>query len=95
MILRYNSFIEGDLLFESLINETYVYYVKDFKDVLYKLSKSSQIAKDLIDLEYRDVKNDMTFISLSDREGYISGSTLRNLKNNVEKSFKDWAETKI
>jgi hypothetical protein len=92
MILRYNSFINEDLLFESLINETYVYYVKDFKDALYKLSTQSQIAKDLIDLEYKDVKNDMTFISLSDREGYISGSTLRNLKNNVEKSFKDWAK---
>jgi hypothetical protein len=92
MILRYNKFIEEDLLFESLINETYVYYVKDFKNVLYKLSKQSEIAKDLIDLEYKDVKNDMTFISLSDREGYISGSTLRNLKNNVEKSFTDWAK---
>ena len=92
MILRYNSFIENDLLFESLINETYVYYVKDFKDVLYKLSKQSEIAKDLIDLEYKDVKNDMTFISLSDREGYISGSTLRNLKKNVEKSFTDWGK---
>ena len=92
MILRYNSFIENDLLFESLINETYVYFVKDFKDVLNKLSKQSEIAKDLIDLEYKDVKNDMTFISLSDREGYISGSTLRNLKNNVEKSFTDWGK---
>ncbi len=92
MILKYNKFIEADLLFESLINETYVYYVKDFKDALYKLSTQSQIAKDLIDLEYKDVKNDMTFISLSDREGYISGSTLRNLKNNVEKSFTDWAK---
>jgi hypothetical protein len=92
MILRYNNFIDEDLLFESLINETYVYYVKDFKDVLYKLSKQSEIAKDLIDLEYRDVKNDMTFISLSDREGYISGSTLRNLKNNIEKSFNVWAK---
>lgn len=93
MILKYNSFIEDDFLFESLINETYVYYVKDFKDILYKLSKQSEIAKDLIDLEYRDVKNDMTFISLSDREGYISGSTLRNLKKNVEKSFTDWAKS--
>ena len=92
MILKYNSFINDDLLFESLINETFVYYVKDFKDILYKLSLQSQIAKDLIDLEYKDVKNDMTFISLSDREGYISGSTLRNLKNNVEKSFTAWAK---
>lgn len=48
MILRYNSFIEGDLLFESLINETYVYYVKDFKDVLYKLSKSSTRLEEII-----------------------------------------------
>jgi hypothetical protein len=92
MILKYNSFINDDLIFESLINETFVYYVKDFKDILYKLSKQSPIAKDLIDLEYKDVKNDMTFISLSDREGYISGSTLRNLKNNVEKSFLNWAK---
>lgn len=87
MILKYD-----DLIFENMINETYVYYIKDFKDILYKLSTQSQIAKDLIDLEYRDVKNDMTFISLSDREGYISGSTLRSLKNNIEKSFTDWAK---
>lgn len=85
MILKYD-----DLIFENMINETYVYYIKDFKDILYKLSLQSPIAKDLIDLEYKDVKNDMTFISLSDREGYISGSTLRSLKNNVEKSFRDW-----
>jgi hypothetical protein len=91
MILKYNKFID-DLIFESLINETYVYYIKDFKDILYKLSTQSEIAKDLIDLEYRDVKNDLTFISLSDRDGYISGSTLRNLKNNIDKSFTEWAK---
>lgn len=92
MILKYDSFIKNDFVFESLINETFVYYVDDFKGVLNRLSKQSQIAKDLIDLEYRDVKNDMTFISLSTRDGYISGSTLRNLKNNLEKSFTDWAK---
>lgn len=92
MIIKYDLFIKNDLVFESLINETFVYYIEDFRNILYKLSSQSQIAKDLIDLEYKDVKNDMTFISLSDREGYISGSTLRNLKSNVEKSFKDWAK---
>lgn len=88
-----NTYKQPDFLSESLITETYLYFIKDFKDVLSKLSLESPIAKELIDLEYRDVKNDMTFISLSDREGYISGSTLRNLKKNIEKSFTEWAKT--
>ena len=42
MLLKYN-----DLIFESLINETYVYYIKDFKDILVKMSnlQQNQIAK--------------------------------------------------
>jgi len=91
MLSNYNSFVE-DFILESLINETYLYFVKDFKDSLYKISTKSQIAKDLIDAEYRDVKPDMTFISLSDKEGYVSFTTLRNLKRNIEKSFAEWAK---
>ena len=84
MLLKYN-----DLIFESLINETYVYYIKDFKDILVKMSnlQQNQIAKELLDIEYRDNKSDRTFISLTDKDGYLSFSTLRNLKSNLDKSF--------
>ena len=93
MILDYNSF-KDDFLFESMINETFIYYVKDFKDVLYKLNtKGNTIAKDLIDIEYRDSKSDNTFISLG-KDGYVSYNRLRDLKRNIEKSFTDFAKSK-
>ncbi len=92
MILDYNSF-KDDFLFESVINETFIYYVKDFKDVLYKLNtKGNSIAKDLIDIEYKDNKSDNTFISLG-KDGYVSYSRLRDLKRNIEKSFTEWAKS--
>ena len=89
MLLKYN-----DLIFESLINETYVYYIKDLKDILSKMSnqQQNQIAKELLDIEYRDNKSDRTFISLTDKDGYLSFSTLRNLKSNLEKSFTEWGK---
>jgi hypothetical protein len=90
MILDYNSF-KDDFLFESMINETFVYYIKDFKDILYKLNaKGNQIAKDLIDIEYTDNKSDNTFISLG-KDGYVSYNRLRDLKKTIEKSFMEWA----
>lgn len=93
MILNYNSF-KDDFLFESMINETFIYYVKDFKDILYKLNaKGNQIAKDLIDIEYKDNKSDNTFISLG-KDGYVSYNRLRDLKRNIEKSFTEWAKSK-
>ncbi len=92
MLLKYESFQE--LIFESLINETYVYYIKDFKDILVKMSnlQQNQIAKELLDIEYRDNKSDRTFISLTDKDGYLSFSTLRNLKSNLDKSFTEWGK---
>lgn len=93
MILNYNRF-KNDYLFESMINETFIYFIKDFKDVLYKLSKSgNQIATDLIDLEYRDNKSDNTFISLG-KDGYVSYNRLRDLKRNIEKYFTDFAKSR-
>jgi hypothetical protein len=86
MILKWNEF-KDDFIFESLINETYVYYINDFKDILKSLSKDNPIAKDLLDTEKKDIKSDITFISLSKRDGYVGGSTLRNLKSNLEKKY--------
>ncbi len=92
MILDYNSF-KDDFLFESMINETFVYYIKDFKDILYKLdAKGNQIAKDLVDIEYKDNKSDNTFISLG-KDGYVSYNRLRDLKRNIEKGFIEYCKS--
>jgi hypothetical protein len=80
-----------DFLLENLINESYVYYISEFRKVLNKLSlEGNQIAKDLLEIEYTDIKADTTFVSLSKRDGYIGFSTMRNVANNVEKFYTDF-----
>jgi hypothetical protein len=92
MISRYNTFL-GERLFESTVNESMIYYTKEFKDALYKLSTKNKIAKDLIDVEYTDVKPDMTFIGLSDKEGYFSFTQIKkavkSIKDTIEKLAKE------
>lgn len=90
-MLKYQNFLENFLL-ENLINESALYYVKDFKDRLYKLRLKSKIAQDLIDLEYRDVKPDMTFISLGDEEGTIKFSQMNNILDKVKKYYTDLSD---
>ena len=78
-----------DFIFEKFINESYVYYIDEFKNILVKLSKDNQIAKDLLEVEFTDSKSDTTFISLGKRDGYIGFSTMRNTLKNIEKYFGD------
>ena len=85
MISRYNTFL-GERLFESAISESMIYYTKEFKDALYKLSLKSKIAKDLIEVEYTDVKPDMTFIGMSDKEGYFSFTQIKKAVNAIKKA---------
>ena len=86
MIHRYNSFTE-DLLLENIINESFIYYTKDFKDSLIKLRnlKKSTIAQNLLEVEYTDVKPDMTFISLADNEGDIKFTQFKKLFSLIKK----------
>jgi hypothetical protein len=92
MISRYNTFL-GERLFESTVNESMIYYTKEFKDALYKLSLKNKIAKELIDVEYTDVKPDMTFIGMSDKEGYFSFTQIKkavkSIKDTIEKLAKE------
>jgi DNA-directed RNA polymerase delta subunit len=92
MISRYNTFL-GERLFESTVNESMIYYTKEFKDALYKLSTKNKIAKDLIGVEYTDVKPDMTFIGMSDKEGYFSFTQIKkavkSIKDTIEKLAKE------
>jgi hypothetical protein len=85
VISRYNIFFE-DRLFENLVNESFIYYTKNFKDALNKLKSKSKIAQDLISVENTDVKPDMTFIDISDREGYFSFSQIKKAVDNFKKS---------
>ena len=85
MISKYNAFL-GERLFESAVSESMIYYTKEFKDALYKLSTKNKIAKDLIDVEYTDVKPDMTFIGMSDKEGYFSFTQIKKAVNSLKKS---------
>ena len=86
MIHRYNSFTE-DLLLENIINESFIYYTKDFKDSLLKLRnlKKSTIAQNLLEVEYTDVKPDMTFISLGDNEGDIKFTQFKKALSLIKK----------
>jgi hypothetical protein len=86
MIHRYNSFTE-DLLLENVINESFIYYTKDFKDSLIKLRnlKKSTIAQNLLEVEYTDVKPDMTFISLGDNEGDIKFTQFKKALSLIKK----------
>ena len=86
MLSRYKDF-STDLLLESAINESMIYYTKDFKDNLLKLRdlKKSQISKDLLDVEYTDVKPDMTFISLGEGEGDIKFTQFKKVVSLIKK----------
>ena len=94
MISKYNTFL-GERLFENVVNESMIYYTKEFKDALYKLAVKNKIAKDLVDVEYTDVKPDMTFIGMSDKEGYFSFTQIKNAVNSLKKSVEEFAKTHV
>lgn len=60
-----------ELLFESLINESVVYYSPNLRDILNKISSKSEIAKLLSELEGTDPNVDFTLIDWGS-EGYLS-----------------------
>ena len=93
MISRYDEFL-GEKTFESAVSESMIYYTKEFKDSLYKLSLKSPIAKALIDVEYSDVKPDMTFIGMSDKEGYFSFTQINKAVRAAKKAAEEEIEQK-
>ena len=85
MLYRYNSFVE-DLLLESLINESMIYFSPALRKQLNKVS--DDISDDLLGIESTDIKPDITFIDL-DKEGFLSFSTMRNVKKILDEKFPD------
>ena len=76
-MLRYNNFLE-DLILEKMIQESALYYTKEFKDKIYNMRFKSPIAQNLIDVEGVDVKPDMTVISFGDEKGNVKFSQIKN-----------------
>ena len=87
-MLRYNNFLE-DLILEKMIQESALYYTKEFKDKIYNIRFKSPIAQNLIDIEGVDVKADMTFISFGDEKGNIKFSQIKNILSLVKKYYKE------
>jgi hypothetical protein len=85
MISKYNSF-SLDLLLEKAINESMIYFSPDLRKQLGKLS--GDISSDLLEIEATDIKPDITFIDL-DKEGFLSFSTMRNVKKILDEKFPD------
>lgn len=85
-ILKWDNY-----LFESIINESKLYFSKDLRDKL-SLIKNN-ISKDLLSKEFTDIKPDTTFLKLED-DGYISYIRLKEAEKLMDpkwifKSFDD------
>jgi len=66
-----------EFLLEKAINESFLYYTTDFRKMIIKISKKNNIAKDLLNIEQEDIKQDISFINLSDKEGYVKFSQMK------------------
>lgn len=78
-----NNFISDSNL--NMINESMLYYSPPFRSILKTID--SEISKALLDVEFTDVKPDMTFIDLEEKPGFISFTQINKAKKVVEDEF--------
>ena len=84
MIKEYPIFFQ-EILFEKIINESIVYYSPNFLNILQKISdKGNKIAKELINYQGQDSKQDITFIDIDKKDGYLSFITMKNAVKLIE-----------
>lgn len=98
MIHNFNSFDE-DLILESIINESVLYFSPVVRELLVKINKTvpNKIAERLISMECTDTDQDITFIDL-DKEGYLSFTTMEkavkctdfDLQNQINSNVSDY-----
>jgi hypothetical protein len=83
-MLNYKDFKE-EFLLEKLVKESVVYFSPEFSKILRKKRiKENEITKSLLEIEMTDIKPDVTFIDISDQEGYINFNTMRNALNKIK-----------
>jgi hypothetical protein len=78
MIKRYRSFSE-DFLLESILKESVLYFSPKIKSMLKNIN--SDIASSLLDIEMTDIKPDVSFVDIDNKDGYFSFNTMRNATN--------------
>lgn len=76
MLAKYSNFL-NDLILEKALNESVVYFSPKFRRSLKRI-EDNKIASNLLEIEGDDIKPDLTFIDMDDKEGYISFTTMKN-----------------
>jgi hypothetical protein len=89
-MLEYNEFNLNRIL-ESLVNESMFYYTKAFADILNKIG-DNEIAEDLLSVKGTDVKPDMTFVDVDDKEGFISFSQISKAISGINKWMDEYVK---
>lgn len=85
-LLSYTELITERLI--ECINESIIYYSPELRRVFLKLSDKNTIAKELSEIEGKDVKPDTTFIDFDDKEGFLTFIKMDNaLKKLKDKSI--------
>jgi hypothetical protein len=94
-MFKYDEFILESQL--DLINEAFVFLSPPLKKVLSKIN--SNISRDILDMEKKDIKDDITFIDIDKEPGYISFTTTRNAKANLSTKYPertyDWLHKQL
>jgi hypothetical protein len=84
-MLKFNSFV-SDVVLESLINETFLYFSDDFTDIINGID--SPISVEILSNYDKDIKPDMTFLDVVyDKPGYISFISGSNANKIIRKTY--------
>jgi hypothetical protein len=86
MITKFNDF-SLDLLLESAINESMLYFSPDMREFLADID--SPIARALEKIEGENVKHDVTFIDIDGAPGYITFNTMSNVLKKIVPDYID------
>ena len=88
-MFRYDEFILESQL--DLISESILYFSPKLRKLFKKLSSkdgsTGEIATALVDLEFDNLKDDITFIDFDKDTSYVSFTTAKNARKNLAEKF--------
>jgi len=94
-MFNYDEFILESQL--NLINEAFVFLSPPLKKILGRID--SDISRDILGMELKDIKDDITFIDIDKEPGYISFTTTRNAQANLSTQYPertyDWLHKQL
>lgn len=82
-MLKYSDFLLEEKI--NLISESILYFSPRFRNKLKKVK--DEVSKSLLDLEFQNLKDDITLIDIDDKEGYITFTTSKDALKNLEKDY--------